>query len=241
MASFSGLFMRAVSRSHKRRATPAQHMRAGLSAAISRSADCAARVVSEECTEGTHSRLLIPKSVGLPPLECCRGTSPSQAANRRPSVKALVFSDRGHKRGGCDRADVRDASHPLAVRILPLACLDMGLEIMGLAIQLLQMGGEPRDQWRIVSGRPFSAFSRIRGMCFVTWSGPCGITSPNSELDLVALRGARLDEALTGAMRRQDRLIVGGLHGHEAHAGARHGLTDRLGAGGPTSFLLVRA
>src|SRR3954463_1780056 len=36
-------------------------------------------------------RLLMPSSLVLPPVDHCRGTSPSQAANSRPLLKAAPF------------------------------------------------------------------------------------------------------------------------------------------------------
>jgi len=47
--------------------------------------------------------------------------------------------------------------------------------------------------------------------------------------DLVRLRGARLDEALAGAVQGQHRLLPGVLDRHEAHVGTPHGLANRLG------------
>src|ERR1700722_2187721 len=39
----------------------------------------------------TLPRLLIPKSLALPPVEYCRGTMPSHAANSRPLRKAALL------------------------------------------------------------------------------------------------------------------------------------------------------
>lgn len=58
----------------------------------------------------------------------------------------LGVSYRGYKRGRCDRADAGDRREALAIRTLPMPGLDLSLELMDLAIQLLQMGGQPRDQ-----------------------------------------------------------------------------------------------
>lgn len=51
-------------------------------------ADSAARAMCmSKVRRYTSPRLLMPSSVALPPLECCRGTSPSHAASCRPFLK----------------------------------------------------------------------------------------------------------------------------------------------------------
>jgi hypothetical protein len=44
-------------------------------------------------------RLLIPRSLVLPPVGCCRGVNPSQAARSRPLAKAGAVADRGQECG----------------------------------------------------------------------------------------------------------------------------------------------
>ena len=56
----------------------------------------------------------MPSSFCLPPVECSRGTSPTQAANSRPFAKRSAVADRGDECGGCQRSDARDRVQALA-------------------------------------------------------------------------------------------------------------------------------
>ena len=85
-------------------------------------------------------RLLIPKSRAFPPVECCRGTSPSQEENSRPFRKAdplpiaatIAVATNGPMPGIClqlltgwiGRSDLFDLfvhRHDLLLQVLPLA------------------------------------------------------------------------------------------------------------------------
>src|SRR5215213_2478714 len=58
-------------------------------------------------------RLVMPRSLGLPPVVDWRGTSPSQAAMSRPRAPAREgrrVADGGSERGGVDRAHARNRS-----------------------------------------------------------------------------------------------------------------------------------
>src|SRR3954464_3005310 len=65
-------------------------------------------------------RLLMPSSLVLPPVDHCRGTSPSQAANSRPLLKAAPFpmadmygAPPDCKKNGLTRNSLRKCIRPL--------------------------------------------------------------------------------------------------------------------------------
>jgi len=91
-------------------------------------------------------RLLMPSSVGLPPLECCLGTKPQPSGHLTAVIEGLRISDRGHQRTGGERTDTRYLGEPSALGVLPMPRLNLSFEFMDLAVQLTQVGREPRDQ-----------------------------------------------------------------------------------------------
>src|SRR5580698_5141741 len=52
--------------------------------------------------------LLMPSSLVLPPVECCRGTNPNQAARSRPFSEADAVTNRGNE---CCRNNWPEAWH----------------------------------------------------------------------------------------------------------------------------------
>src|ERR1044071_102638 len=65
-----------------------------------------------------------------------------------------------------------------------------------------------------------------------TVTEPSAITTPNSAISPrkpIDDGGSLYDEPLAHPVQRQQRLLLGALHRHEAHARARHRLANRLG------------
>ncbi len=81
----------------------------------------------------------MPSSVGLPPLECCRGTRPSQADSCRPLSKLFASA--------IDATSALAASGPMPGNLLELPAelaaampsLDLRLELVDLLVQFLEV------------------------------------------------------------------------------------------------------
>ena len=87
----------------------------------------------------------MPKSAGLPPLECCRGTSPSQAESLSAAGEAVRVGDRCDQGAGAQRADPRDLLELYAELAAAMPCLDLGFELVDESVQVLEVLGQAGD------------------------------------------------------------------------------------------------
>src|SRR5437764_13511096 len=86
-------------------------------------------------------RLDIPPRRCLPPVEFCRGTRPSQAANSRPLRKPLGSTNCGGDGCGDDRADARNARQALADRVALMPGHELLFDRRNRRLQLLNLCG----------------------------------------------------------------------------------------------------
>ncbi len=163
----------------RRPSSPAQPD-VGIHGLALRRQDHRARAMDQQRAQVASPRLLMPSSVGLPPLECCRGTSPSQAATCRPLSKLFASPIDGDQRTGGDRADARDLLELPAELAAAMPRLDLGLELVDLPIQLLEV---LEQATRSAAGTsPAARCSHLRAARHALGdvSDPCGMIRPNS-------------------------------------------------------------
>src|SRR5215472_8708959 len=101
----------------------------------------------------TLPRLLMPYSFCLPPVECCRGTTPTQAAKSRPPTKSRAIADGGHSGGGDQRAEAWDLSESPAASVIITYTFnlvgdrpDVDLDLFPLLPHALQQPAQTRAQ-----------------------------------------------------------------------------------------------
>ena len=122
----------------------------------------------------------MPSNTGLPPLECCRGTNPSQAANCRPFLKARASPMLATKAvavigpipgiAARRRDDSFSRCHHSICSSNSLACRS----------SWRRWSASRYTNSRIIPGRPFSASSSTAGKRSNSLEIPCGIVMPNS-------------------------------------------------------------
>ena len=122
---------------------------------------------------------VLPRS-GLPPVECCRGTSPSQAEKSRPRRKTAIGGAKSLNRHRGDRSHARhglQAAHRGSARGFLNRRLPRFGDRLRQPVDLVEEDAReaPRREaagivisGSIASARPF------------TFAGPCGATTPCS-------------------------------------------------------------
>ena len=84
-------------------------------------------------------------SLGFPPVECWRGTSPSQAG-KPPAPELLHRRREGQERHGADGADARNAHQPLRLPALPRPPEDLRLQLLDPSGQDLDLAEQQPAQ-----------------------------------------------------------------------------------------------
>src|SRR5215469_14013179 len=176
----------------------------------------------------------MPSKVGLPPLECCRGTRPIQAASSRPLLKLLTSE--------------MEATKALAV-IGPMPGIFASLRLGSLRSCQSTICSSSSRAWRSSSlrcarsrsisrqngaGSSFPAACSSFGTCFDIRDAPGHHQAElrQQAADLAGLRRARSHKTLAHAVQGQSRLLLDTLDRHKAHVRAAYCLADRLGIGG---------
>ena len=125
-------------------------------------------------------RLDIPPRRCLPPVDFCRSTRPSQAANSRPLRKPLgsttVAAIAVELTGPMPGTLARRWSHRVAL----MPSHELLLDRRNRRLQLLNLYGQHLCTWRAKSGRRPSPSSRTMAISLPTSPNPCGAITPNS-------------------------------------------------------------
>ena len=95
-----------------------------------------AGTVNEQGTQIGVTPLSLAKQRGLAATGVLPGHEPEPGGEPAAIGEGLRVTDRGHERTGRDRADAGDFLEPAAGFVLPVPDLDLGFELIYLAVQL---------------------------------------------------------------------------------------------------------
>lgn len=134
---------------------------------------CHHNVISLRCQDGrsrapwirsvrkyASPRLLMPSSVDFPPLEHCRGTSPSQADTLSTVIKAVCIGDRGDQRTCRQGTDARNLLKFAAELTTSVPRDDLALKLFDLLIEFLS--DEQSNVRSTAATPPVTHCSRLR-------------------------------------------------------------------------------
>src|ERR1700733_11809574 len=174
----------------------------------------------------------MPNSRALPPVECCRGTSPTQDANSRPFRKAaplpmaatIAVATNGPMPGICLSRWQAGSEEAICStsRFIATICRSRSFHSLHSRLTRLRMRGV----------RFVSAFSRISGIACFSLKGVLAKTMPRSSRKAPQLvdhgRSARNETSAHTMHGLQVELVIG-LDRNEAHVLPVHRLGDGLG------------
>src|SRR3954464_3053906 len=167
----------------------------------------------------------MPLNRSLPPLEFCRGTSPSHAANWRPFLNADGSGTVAAS------AEAVIGSMPGIVARLQLASSDLCQVRIRRSSASIRLSHS--SIWSAICQRARRANSGISVlsrpvMSSLTLRRPCAATIPNSamSLDSVDQHGALAHQQIACPVQHQDGLLLFVLDRHEYHVRPHQGLDD---------------
>src|SRR5690348_16396211 len=163
-------------------------------------------------------RLLMPNSFCLPPVEYCRGTTPTHAAKSRPRRNAAPLPIAAG--GGDQRSKAGDPTQTLTALIFVTDALDFvrdGLDVdLGLLPLLPQPIQEPAQTWAQVLLGIFhhcaQVLAQVNGLCR---EGDAALQQEAA--DLIDQRGTALHQSIPNSVHGLHIELLLGLDLHEAH------------------------
>ena len=180
----------------------------------------------------------MPPSRVLPPVEFCRGTRPTHAANSRPLRKAIGSTTVAAIAGG-DRSDARNGRQLLAHRVAPVPGHQLPLKLGNRRLDLLDLSGKHLQH--------SAPQIRQTGIALIADHGDQlaniaqALRRNHSELGQMRTQGihhhgALAYQPLAATVQQQGGLLLSRLDWHKAHRRPQNCLANRFRVG--PSFLL---
>ena len=179
-------------------------------------------------------RLLMPSRLVLPPEEFCFGHEAQPRSDLTAIVEALRVADGFDQRARCERPDAWNLGKLAAEIIAAMPCLDLCLEFLDVAIQILEVIKKSLHE-QAKRTRQF-----VKTVLDQLWNARCDVADAlrnddagftEEPANLISLSRARSHEALTHTVQCEDRLLLDILYRYETHVRPSHRFADRLGIG----------
>src|SRR5215472_15736974 len=180
-------------------------------------------------------RLDIPPRRCLPPVEFCRGTRPSQAANSRPLRKPLGSTTVAAMAVAIDRADARNARQALADGVALVPGHELLLDRRNRRLQLLNLCRQHLEHLARQIRQPRVALIAHNGDQLADVAQ--ALRRDHAELGQMPAQSVHqtrtlAHQPLPATVQQHSSLLVSRLDRHKAHRRAPYRLADRLRIGG---------
>src|ERR1700758_2264036 len=176
-------------------------------------------------------RLLMPRSLALPPVDHCRGTSPSQAANSRPFLNAAPFPIADMTAVDTNGPTPGICCNRTQLGSLFAICSSSVLRLSICSCRPFHSCHKKSTRRRMAGLNLTSAFSRISGICRTQARRPLAETDAPLQQEgsnLIDHAGPSRHQPVAHSMESLQIELIFCLDGNETHVLPFHGFGDGL-------------